>query len=91
MHSTKFRNLQFLSMIRRKKKIRIVSSQKRYQQTVASDAHTTDIPVQSSGLVQFDDYKTVFEYKETSEIIRALFVLKLCSIDTIVNNGEKVG
>lgn len=40
--------------------------------------------------IQFDDYKTIFKNKDLSELSRALLVLRICSFDWVVNNGEKV-
>jgi hypothetical protein len=41
--------------------------------------------------LQFNDGRLSTETKSISDILRALVILKLCTIDTIVDNSEKVG
>lgn len=65
-------------------------SQQRFQHTLVGKIPKTGSTEDASSEIQFGDYKTVFEFKETPEILRALFVLKLCSFDGLVNNGEQV-
>lgn len=62
-----------------------LSSEKTAGQTLSLDP-----PDHGSVPVQFGDYKTVFRNKELSELSRALLVLRICSFDWVVNNGEKV-
>ncbi|XP_071163980.1 hydroxyproline dehydrogenase-like [Mytilus edulis] len=65
-------------------------SQQRFQHTMVGKIPKTGSTEDARSEIQFDDYKTVFEFKETPEILRALFVLKLCSFDGLVNNGEQL-
>ena len=40
--------------------------------------------------LQFNDGRLATETKSISDILRAFFILKLCRIDTLVDNSEKV-
>lgn len=40
--------------------------------------------------LQFNDGRLATESKSISDILRAFFILKLCRIDTLVDNSEKV-
>ena len=40
--------------------------------------------------LQFNDGRLATESKSLPDILRALFILKLCTIDTLVDNSEKV-
>ena len=42
------------------------------------------------GSLSFNDPKSAYESKTTREILRALFVLKLCSVNFLVDNNQKV-
>lgn len=41
-------------------------------------------------LVSFDDYRSAFKQKTVGELARALFVLRLCSFNIVVDNSLKV-
>lgn len=50
-----------------------------------------DEPVQKSNdLHKLTDFTGVFDYRKTSELIRALIVFKLCSYGILVRNSDKV-
>ena len=51
---------------------------------------TAERPIDNYKL-QFNDGRLSTETKSISDILRALVILKLCTIDTIVDNSEKVG
>ena len=40
--------------------------------------------------LQFNDSRLATETKSFSDIVRALVILKLCTIETLVDNSEKV-
>ena len=52
-----------------------------------NDVYRRDTP---SGTLHFNDGRLATENKSISDILRAFFILKLCRIDTLVDNGEKV-
>ena len=61
-------------------------------QTTDTCGQTTGPQIKSNSDfdLNFDNTREAFKSKTTSELIRALLVLKLCSFDLIVNNNSKV-
>ena len=55
------------------------------QATISSDSSTTE-----DAVLDFEDFQKAFRAKSTSEIIRALLVYKICSIDSLVGNNQKL-
>ena len=52
-----------------------------------NDVYKRDTPRDK---LHFNDGRLATENKSISDILRAFFILKLCRINTLVDNGEKV-
>lgn len=51
---------------------------------------TNDAAIPEEGTLDFSDFQKAFKAKTTKEIIQALAVYKICSIDLIVNRNKEV-